>query len=143
MMQWLPWGASVDEFRAHVRSFAAVYPEILIVFAPGGHGVFMLGSALPVWLDPADSRTVLARPGVLADLSSAYDAPVDTVDAWVDLLAELTWLSGDAVRTFVGNGPLVTDDRPLPEYFLLRRLLDADPPPATDDLLRGLAPAAD
>jgi hypothetical protein len=30
------------------------------------------------------------------------------------------------VDAYVGPGPLITDDRPLPEYFLLRRLLNLD-----------------
>ena len=139
MMQWLPWGSSVDGFRAHLRSFAAVYPEVLVVFAPAGHGVFMLGSTSPVRLDPDDVRRVLARPGVLDDLSSAYDAPVDTTDDWVRLLGELSWLSGDEVDAFVGDGPLVTDDRPLPEYFLLRHLFGPISPPATEERLSQLA----
>ena len=28
----------------------------------------------------------------------------------------------------MGDGPLITDDRPLPEYFLLRHLEDPDAP---------------
>ena len=32
--------------------------------------------------------------------------------------------AGDELRAAVGDGPLITDDRPLPEYFLLRRLQD-------------------
>jgi spermidine synthase len=139
MMQWLPWGSSVDGFRAHLRSFAAVYPEVLVVFAPARHGVFMLGSTSPVRLDPDDVRLVLARPGVLDDLSSAYDAPVDTTDEWVKILGELSWLSGDEVDAFVGDGPLVTDDRPLPEYFLLRHLFGPKSPMATEERLSQLA----
>ena len=139
MMQWLPWGSSVDEFRAHVRTFSTVFPEVNVVFAPGGHGVFMLGSLQPIRFDSRDVRSILSRPGVLDDLSSSYDAPVNTVDGWVELLARLGWLSGDAVDAFVGDGPLVTDDRPLAEYFLLRRLFGPDSPAASDEALRGLA----
>ena len=32
-----------------------------------------------------------------------------------------TWLIGDQVRAYAGTGPLITDDEPRPEYFLLRR----------------------
>ena len=38
------------------------------------------------------------------------------------VIASQRWLTGDAVGAYVGPGPLVTDDRPRPEYFLLRRL---------------------
>ena len=67
-------------------------------------------------------REVLARPGVLADISSAYDSPAKTVDAWVDEITRMTWLQGDDVTAFARRGRVITDDRPLPEYFLLRRL---------------------
>ena len=39
---------------------------------------------------------------------------------------------------FAGSGPLITDDRPLPEYFLLRRLLNQDVPQAHPGLLLSL-----
>ena len=69
------------------------------------------------------SATVLARPGVLEDISSAYDSPATTVDAWVDDIASsLRWIDGRRSRAYAGDGPLITDDRPRPEYFLLRRL---------------------
>ena len=32
------------------------------------------------------------------------------------------WLVGDQVRSYAGTGPLITDDAPRPEYFLLRGL---------------------
>ena len=57
MMQWLPWsGQSIDEFLAHIRSFRAVFPEVLIAFGPGGYGVYMLGSDAPISFDPAERR---------------------------------------------------------------------------------------
>jgi hypothetical protein len=40
----------------------------------------------------------------------------------------LPWLTGAQVASFAGSGPLVTDDRPLPEYFLLRRTFGARSP---------------
>ncbi|MGP1674387.1 MAG: hypothetical protein ACTS8Z_04130, partial [Candidatus Limnocylindrales bacterium] len=123
MMQWTPYGAPEDEFRDHIRTFAAVYPHVLVVRGPGGYGVYMLGSEQPLELDPDIGREILERPGVLGDISSAYDSPADTVDDWLAVIARQTWLSGDAARAYAGDGPLVTDDRPLPEYFLLRRLL--------------------
>ena len=45
---------------------------------------------------------------------------------------------GDELRATVGDGPLITDDRPLPEYFLLRHLTDSDAPRLTLEGLRGL-----
>jgi len=122
MMQWLPYGGPILDFRDHIRTFASVFPEVTLVKGPGRYGVYMLGSSEPITFPEADVRAVLGRPGVLDDISSAYDSPTTTVDGWVDVIAEQTWLTGDAVRDEARPGPLITDDRPRPEYFLLRRL---------------------
>ncbi len=122
MMQWVPYGAPAADFNDHLRTFAAVFPEVTLVKGAGGYGVYMLGSSQPIAFDEANIREVLARPGVLDDISSAYDSPASTVDGWVDVIARQTWLTGQEVRDTTGDGPLITDDRPRPEYFLLRRL---------------------
>jgi hypothetical protein len=134
-MQWTPYGSTVDEFRAHVRTFSSVYPHVLIAIGPGGYGFFMLGSDQPMQFDDATIRAVLARPGILDEISSAYDSPVKTVDGWAAKIPSLVWIADDEVSKFVGNGPLITDDRPLPEYFLLRRLFGDSSPRATPDVL--------
>ena len=126
MMQWMPWGTTIDEYKAHLRTFASVFPEVTVVFGPGGYGSFMLGSETPVSFPEADIRAVLERPGILDDISGAYDSPAHDVAGWIDVIERQTWLSGTAVRAFLGDGPLITDDRPLPEYFLLRRLAEGD-----------------
>ncbi|MFL5673575.1 MAG: fused MFS/spermidine synthase, partial [Chloroflexota bacterium] len=126
MMQWLPTGGPAEDFYDHIRTFTSVYPEVTLVKGAGGYGVYMLGSSRPITFDEANIRAILARPGVLEDISSAYDSPAKTVDAWVDVIKRQTWLSGEAAHTVAGPGPIVTDDRPRTEYFLLRRLLHWD-----------------
>jgi spermidine synthase len=128
MMQWMPWGSDMPEFRAHIRTFHDVFPEVLVAFGPVGYGLFMLGSEDPVELDDAAIREVLGRPGVLEDLSSAFDSPHRTAGAWAARIPQLVFLSGPEVAEFAGEGPLITDDRPIPEYFLLRRSLGAAEP---------------
>jgi hypothetical protein len=93
------------------------------VFGPVGFGMYMLGSDQPLAFDEAAMREVLARPGVLDDISSAYDSPEHTVDGWISRIHALQWISDDEIDAFTGPGPLITDDRPLPEYFLLRHWL--------------------
>ena len=128
MMQWVPYGQRIDEFRAHVRTFADVFPEVVVLRSPGNYGFFMLGSELPMAFDDRITREVLARPGILEDISGAYDSPAKTADGWAALISSLPWLTGAQVASFAGSGPLVTDDRPLPEYFLLRRTFGARSP---------------
>ncbi len=135
MMQWVPYGQTIDEFRAHIRTFASVFPHVLVLRGPGGYGFFMLGSDEPMAFDGATIREVLARPGVLGDISGAYDSPQTTVDGWSRAIPGLVWLEGGQVASFAGSGPLVTDDRPLPEYFLLRRVFGEASPLVTPQSL--------
>ncbi len=123
MMQWVPHGGPLPDFVDHIRTFASVFPNVTVVAGAGGYGVYMLGSAAPISFPVANIREVLARPGVLEDISSAYDSPAHTIDEWVAVIERQVWLTGDAVRETVGTGPIITDDRPRPEYFLLRRVL--------------------
>ncbi len=122
MLQFVGYRQSPWQLKAHVRTFAAVFPQVAMVRSPGGYGVYLLGSQTPFQLDPASIASVLSRPGVLPDLAAAHDSAARDLPGWIDALAKLQWLKGEAVRTWAGPGPLITDDRPLPEYFLLRRL---------------------
>lgn len=136
-MQWVPYGqASVDEFKAFIRTYRHVFSHVMIVFGPGNNGFYMLGSSDRIAFDPIAIREVLSLPGVVEDLSSAHDSPVSTLSDWARIIPSLVWLEGDQVGAFVGDGPLITDDRPLPEYFLIRHLFKAKSPPATADDLR-------
>jgi len=138
MMQWVPYGATIDEFRAHVRTFRSVFPHVSMVFGAGGYGIYMMGSDEPMVFDDAAIREVLARPGILEDISSAYDSPTKTIDGWVAKIDGLRWIADDQVDAFAGSGPLVTDDHPLPEYFLLRRLFNQNVSQAGPGLLLSL-----
>lgn len=128
MMQWVPYGAPEVEFKEHIRTFAAVFPHVTVLRGSGGYGVYVLGSDDPMDLSDDAIRKVLARPGVLDDASSAYDSPADTIDGWVAAIDGLRWLEDDTVRAYAGDGPLVTDDHPRPEYFLLRRFMEGTLP---------------
>jgi spermidine synthase len=83
MMQWVPYGSTIDEFKAHVRTFRSVFAHVSMVFGPGGYGMYMMGSDQPMVFDDATIREVLGRPGVLEDISTAYDSPAKTIDGWV------------------------------------------------------------
>jgi spermidine synthase len=136
MMEWVPWGQTIDELKTHVRAFAAAFPQVTTVFGPGGYGMYMLGSDNPVTLDHAAISAVLGRAGVLDDISTAYDSPEHTVAGWTSRIDALTWLSGKGVTDFAGQGPMITDDRPLSEYFLLRSFARTDSPGAVPSTLR-------
>jgi spermidine synthase len=138
MMQWIPYGQTLDEFKAHVRTFRDVYPHAIIAFGPGGYGLFMLGSEEPIAFDDDAVRSVLGRPGVLEDISSAFDSPETTQEGWVATIRSLVWLTDAGVDEFAGDGPLITDDRPLPEYFFLRRMYGPRSPQVNPLFLRAI-----
>jgi spermidine synthase len=140
MMEWMPYGQSVDEFRSHVRTFADVFPHVVIGFGPTRRGVYMLGSAEPLSVDGDAVREVLGRDGVLDDLVDTVDAPVTGFDEWAAIVEQLVWIEGDAVDAFAGDAPLILDDRPGTEYFLLRRLFGPSSPPMTEPNLRAATP---
>ena len=81
-MQWVPYGQTLDEFLAHVRSMLAVFQNVNVIAGPGGYGYFMLGSDGNVELDAQALEEVLARPGVLDDVNSAPDASGRTAAEW-------------------------------------------------------------
>ena len=140
MMQWVPYGQTIDEFKAHVRTYRSVFPHVIVAFGPGQYGLYMLGSDQPLAFDPAAIQQVLSRPGVVQDLSSAFDSPKHDLSGWASLIPQLVWIQGDQVAAFAGRGPLVTDDHPLPEYFLLRDLFGPKSPQMTRELLQSLIP---
>jgi len=101
----------------------------------------MLGSDQPIAFTPAAIQEVLSRPNVVTDLSSAADSPEHTLAGWEARIPQLVWIQGDQVPKFAGTGPLVTDDHPLPEYFLLRHLFGPKSPQIRPQLLQSLTPA--
>ncbi|MGZ6260009.1 MAG: fused MFS/spermidine synthase [Candidatus Limnocylindrales bacterium] len=140
MMEWIPSLQTVDEFRSHVQTFADVFSHVLIAFSPAHVGVYMLGSNSPIALTEPAIRSVLERPGVLADIDGALDAPVSSEDDWVGLLGHLPWIDGPKVRAFAGAAPMIVDDHPLTEYFLLRRLLGSPSPRMSQASLQAATP---
>ena len=59
-----------------------------------------------------------AIPEVIASSKLFFD------DDWISVIEGQTWMADDTVRSYAGDGPLITDDQPRPEYFLLRGLAE-------------------
>jgi hypothetical protein len=98
--------------------------------------VFMLGSDRPVSLAPDAIASVLERPGVTDNLSTAPDSQAHDSATWSQLIPSLVFATGDAVRSGVGPGPIITDDHPRTEYFLVRRIADSAAPPMSHAALQ-------
>lgn len=99
VMQW-NGGDSATEYKLLMRTFLAVFPYTTL----WGDGSLMLGSMTPFTLSQsayAVRRTTFEQfPWDVATLKRIYIAGTNDL------------------REFVGDGPLLTDDRPMIEYFL-------------------------
>ncbi|HET9495604.1 MAG TPA: fused MFS/spermidine synthase [Chloroflexia bacterium] len=135
-MLWIPYDATVADFKDHVRTFRASFSNVLLMFGPGGYGVYMLGSDAPLTFGRDGIAQAFGVDGAAADLAGAADSSLVEGIPWLQLIEEHIWLRDDQVDAFAGPGPLITDDRPRTEYYLLRELLAADRRIVNEELLR-------
>jgi spermidine synthase len=104
----LQWVAGTEaEYKTITRTFLSVFPETTAWVG----GELLVGSVEPLRLSREDFERRLALPGSARGLK---DLGIESFDR---LLSVFT-AGPDELRTFVGPGPLLTDDRPLAEYFL-------------------------
>jgi spermidine synthase len=102
-----------------LRTFRASFKYVLVVHGPLPFGLYMMGSQSPITLQASAITQVFGSPAARADLAGAPDyGPVPT-SAWPGIIHKLIWLTNDQVSGHVGKGPLLTDDHPITEYFLL------------------------
>lgn len=105
VLQWVP--GTDAEYKTITRTFLSVFPET----TAWADGSLLVGSVEPLRLRESDFAWKLQVPGRAQALR---DLGIETFER---LLA--TYRAGpDELRAFVGGGPVLTDDRPLAEYFL-------------------------
>jgi spermidine synthase len=142
--QWLPLhGLTEAEILMLARTFLAVFPDAAL-FLLNSDEAALLGSPGPLVLDVDRMRPRLESPAVRASLARIGFAADDTGQLAADLLA-LAPVSGLALRELVGEGPVVTDNRPLIEQFGFILAADASSqldPDGRRGLMRRLAQAA-
>jgi len=104
----LQWVAGTEaEYKLITRTFLSVFPETTL----WADGSLLLGSVTPLRLRQADFDRKLEVPERRAVLESLG---LKTFD---ELLGQFV-AGPDDLRAYVGDGPVLTDDRPLVEYFL-------------------------
>jgi spermidine synthase len=140
MMLFMQNAVTIDGFKMHLRTFAASFRHVSVVFTPGTHGTYFFGSDQPVDFSPAALKRVLSSPQAVADLSESPDQIGGDSSSWPEALGQKVWLTDGQVGEFVGQGPVITDDRPRSEYFLLYRLANPDLTPVSEDSLRAAYP---
>jgi spermidine synthase len=127
----LQWVAGTEaEYKTIVRTFLSVFPGTT-AWVDGG---LLAGSVEPLRLRRSDFDWKLKVAGRAQGL---HDLNIETFD---QLLAAFK-AGPDELGAFVGSGPLLTDDRPLVEYFLsLPRGEDVDLTSLKGDVRRFVVP---
>jgi spermidine synthase len=139
---WIPYAATVDEFKTHLRTFRSVFPHVDVVLSPNKSGAYLLGSDTPLAFDRVTLEGLLGSPNAKSDFATAPDDPNLDGVGWAQEIAADDWLHDTQVDRFVGSGPVITDDHPISEYYLLRALTAKDHAVIDDERLRALTPPA-
>lgn len=106
MLQWI--GQREDtQYRLIMRTFLTVFPHATL----WAGGTLMVGSKEPLRLSAASLEGRMRDPAI-APIFQALGA------GSLGHFAGLYTAGPDALRSFVGDGPILLDDRPSIEYFL-------------------------
>jgi spermidine synthase len=133
---WIPNQETVADFKTHVRTFREEFKHMVMIFGPGGNGVYLIGSDASLTFDNNQINKLFGTPQAQADLAGAPDfSPLDAT-GWVNQIHHDLWLSDQAIDFFIGPGPIITDDHPLSEYFLIRALTTSEGPVINEKVLR-------
>lgn len=126
-LQWI--GQRSDaQYKLIMRTFLDVFPHTTLWL----DGQLMVGAKQPLALTRALVDAKRQHPETRAALDEVGLADFETLLSW--------YTAGPAeLRRFVGDGPHLTDDRPLVEYH---RSLPADDPPVDLRGVRGAPPLA-
>jgi spermidine synthase len=122
MMQWIGHREEAH-YKLIMRTFLEVFPHATL----WGEGTLMVGSTAPLRV----SREAFERH--LADPDTRFALARVRLDSFEALRARYT-AGPDEMRRFVGDGPVLTDDRPMLEYH---RSLGRGGPPVDVSGLRG------
>jgi spermidine synthase len=105
MCQWV-WQNSRFQYQLMLRSFLKVFPYALV----WSEGSLIIGSNQPIRLSHAAIQAKFADPKARAALAGVGLRNADEV-------VKLYTGNGDEARAYVGDGPVISDDRPLIEYY--------------------------
>ncbi len=111
LCQWIPLhDQSEEDVKTLVRTFLDVFPHVTCWLIERNE-LALVGSRVPQSIDLARIRELFEHEETASDLAS-----VDIVDAY-DLLS-LYLMDDSGLREYAGTGEIVTDDRPVIEFFL-------------------------
>lgn len=126
MMQWVGTRPET-QYKLMVRTFLEVFPHATAWVG----GTLLVGTTAPLSLDPVAFERKMTEASTRRALS---EVDITSFDSLLGLYSA----GPDQLRTFVGDGPLLTDDHPLVEYHrsLPENERDIDTSPLRDDVRR-------
>lgn len=104
VLQWIGHRPYV-EYTLIMRTFLDVFPDATLWYDAN----FMVGVKRPLRIDPQALDRLRANAGTREALDAVGLTGFDVLRSWYTAGAE-------EMRAFVGDGPILTDDRPLVEY---------------------------
>jgi spermidine synthase len=116
VLQWIGHRPSV-EYTLIMRTFLDVFPDATLWYDAN----FMVGSTRPLRIDPGALDRLRQDDTTRAALDAVGLTGFDTLRSWYTAGA-------DEMRAFVGEGPVLTDDRPLVEYHHFLPRPEEQPP---------------
>ena len=108
-----------------LRTIRPEFRHVSVVYNPTHSGTYIMGSQAPINFTEPALRSVFGSKAAQADLAGAPDFPVRSTAQWVSIIRHSVWLTDNQVNAYAGTGPVITDDHPLNEYFLLDRYVPA------------------
>jgi spermidine synthase len=127
MIQWVSPGTAF-EHSLIVRTFLQAFPNSTLWLG----GDLLIGSPSPLLVSRTELETRLAEPGARASLAEVGFNHAQ------DVLAQFRG-SARELQTYAGDGPVLTDDHPILEYFQsLDKAVLAQPPDLSPFDGRGL-----
>lgn len=118
LTSFLPYGY----VKLVLRTFHASFRYVTVLRGLRPFGMYLMGSNSPISLSASSILREFGSPAVHADLNTAPDYPKVPTSSWPGVLHRMVWLTNGQVSAYAGPGPLLTDDHPLTEYFLLSQL---------------------
>lgn len=122
LLQWVPlYMAPAPELRAMARTFLHVFPEFTLWGSASPACVHWAAVRGGLGLSLSQIQTRMERNGILDDLR---DGGIGGARSLVD---RLFIMDSSSAHYWIGEGPLVTDDRPIIEFSIPRYLGKSTP----------------
>jgi spermidine synthase len=119
LTSFIPYSGPALE-KLLLRTFRASFRYVTVIHGPRPYGMYLLGSEAPMIFRASTIMHVFGSPAARADLAGAPDYRPVPVTSWPSIIQSLVWMRGGQVNAYTGPGPMLTDDHPLSEYFLIQ-----------------------